>query len=392
MRVGRRLGTGTTLFLLMFVALIASFANSADASPGALQILILESQCESAKPAATLRTQVLALPGVAAVDFLNGKEVAPTVAQLAPYDVVVVTGDCKWLDATVTGNSLADYQDQGGVVVGTTFNWQESEREWDLAGRWITAGYSPYQGGAERRFATATLGTVTATSPLLGGVTTLSAFYRDNVALAPGATEIAKWSDGTSAIATKGNALGVNAYLGDDYNVPFSGDFAKLIVNAGNVLGRHLLTVSRSGNGLGAVTSSPAGIACSIATCTAPFTNGSTVTLSAAGINGAKFTGWSGAGCTGTSTCLVPMLAAQSVSANFEACLVPKLVGKTLKRARKVLRTAHCALGKVTPKRTKDGKVRKQWPKAGVVRPFGASVKVKLEVEEESSPKGKAHH
>jgi hypothetical protein len=35
------------------------------------------------------------------------------------------------------GNNLADYQDQGGVVVGATFDWEGTGEGYDLAGRWI---------------------------------------------------------------------------------------------------------------------------------------------------------------------------------------------------------------------------------------------------------------
>jgi hypothetical protein len=74
------------------------------------------------------------------------------------------------------------------------------------------------------------------------------------------------------------------------------------------------LTVTVSGNG--GVASNPAGIGCP-STCTASFVSGTSVVLSAIAAQGATFTGWSGAGCSGTGTCTVPMTQAQSVSATF---------------------------------------------------------------------------
>jgi hypothetical protein len=86
------------------------------------------------------------------------------------------------------------------------------------------------------------------------------------------------------------------------------------------------LTVNVSGNGT--VTSSPAGIwscpgsTCSFVgiscpgTCSATFSQGTPVTLSASPASGYKFTGWSGA-CAGTGTCTVEMAAAESVTAIF---------------------------------------------------------------------------
>ena len=62
----------------------------------------------------------------------------------------------------------------------------------------------------------------------------------------------------------------------------------------------------------------------------------------------------------------------------YEGCKVPKLKGKTLKAARKVLTKADCKLGKVKGKKTKSAKVKTQSPKAGKVLPPGARVNIKL--------------
>jgi hypothetical protein len=62
-------------------------------------------------------------------------------------------------------------------------------------------------------------------------------------------------------------------------------------------------------------------------------------------------------------------------------CVVPKLVGKTLTQAKKLLRHAHCALGKVTAPKTSGGTklvVRNSSPKAGTRLPKGARVNVQL--------------
>ena len=74
------------------------------------------------------------------------------------------------------------------------------------------------------------------------------------------------------------------------------------------------VTVTKSGNGT--VTSNPAGISCGT-TCSASFTSGTSVTLTAAPGSGNSFSGWSGA-CSGTdSTCIVTMSAAKTVTASF---------------------------------------------------------------------------
>ena len=78
------------------------------------------------------------------------------------------------------------------------------------------------------------------------------------------------------------------------------------------------LAVATAGSGSGAVSSSPAGIACGT-TCQASFAYGASVTLTATAATGSSFTGWSGA-CAGTApTCTLAMMAARSATATFTA-------------------------------------------------------------------------
>ena len=89
-------------------------------------------------------------------------------------------------------------------------------------------------------------------------------------------------------------------------------------VTATFTLNQYTLTVARAGNGAGngTVTSSPAGINCG-GTCSATYTFGQTVTLSASAPTGTTFTGWSGGGCSGTTTCVVTVGADTTVTATF---------------------------------------------------------------------------
>ncbi|TAN65983.1 MAG: RHS repeat protein [Methylobacter sp.] len=76
--------------------------------------------------------------------------------------------------------------------------------------------------------------------------------------------------------------------------------------------------LAKTGSGTGTLTSSPAGIDCG-ATCSATFTPGSVVTLTAIPTTGSTFGGWFGA-CTGTATtCTVTLSQARSVNASFSA-------------------------------------------------------------------------
>lgn len=76
------------------------------------------------------------------------------------------------------------------------------------------------------------------------------------------------------------------------------------------------LTVTPAGTGTGSITSLDGGINCG-ATCSAVYTNGSTIQLTAAAAGGSTFTGWLGA-CTGNAaTCTVSISGAASVTATF---------------------------------------------------------------------------
>ncbi|HZG36384.1 MAG TPA: hypothetical protein VEY87_11110, partial [Gaiellaceae bacterium] len=76
-----------------------------------------------------------------------------------------------------------------------------------------------------------------------------------------------------------------------------------------------VLSVTKSGSGVGTVASSGDEILCG-ATCSATFPAGTVVTLAATAATGSRFTGWSGA-CSGTGSCTVTMSQARSVTATF---------------------------------------------------------------------------
>lgn len=87
------------------------------------------------------------------------------------------------------------------------------------------------------------------------------------------------------------------------------------------------LSVSRSGEGGGAVTSVPAGIDCGL-DCTETYASGSSVTLTATPDSDSVFTGWTGS-CTGTGSCTVSMTAARTVGAVFAAKTFALTVSKS---------------------------------------------------------------
>lgn len=85
----------------------------------------------------------------------------------------------------------------------------------------------------------------------------------------------------------------------------------------------YTLTITKEGDGLGTVTSSPTGIDYG-ATAAFDFTEDEVVTLTAVANTGSTFTGWSGTGgCTGTSTHAITMGAAKACTATFTRDAAP---------------------------------------------------------------------
>jgi YVTN family beta-propeller protein len=91
-------------------------------------------------------------------------------------------------------------------------------------------------------------------------------------------------------------------------SLPLSGTVAPLVLP--------VLTVTKAGNGAGTVVSVPAGINCGAA-CSASFTMGATVVLTATQTSGSTFSGWSGACTNASGPCTVTMSSAKSVTAIF---------------------------------------------------------------------------
>ena len=120
-----------------------------------------------------------------------------------------------------------------------------------------------------------------------------------------------------TAPSTKGNA-NFSSWSGCD---SVSGATCFLTLNADRTVTanyntpNYTLSVSKSGSGSGAVTSSPGGISCG-GDCSETYQNGTSVTLTVSPSAGSTFTGWSGA-CSGSGSCTVSMTAARSVTASF---------------------------------------------------------------------------
>ena len=79
----------------------------------------------------------------------------------------------------------------------------------------------------------------------------------------------------------------------------------------------YALSVSKSGTGAGTVTSNPAGINCG-STCTANYSQGTNITLSASPASASVFTGWTGCDSVSwTQQCSILMNGNKSITATF---------------------------------------------------------------------------
>ena len=204
-------------------------------TPGPCQLRVLIAYSETELPT-LLDSQIVAEPGVTQVDLFDAANFTPTLQQLQQYDIVFAYSGNPWNDPVAMGNVLADYEDGGGVVIVGTFAW-DNRGTWNLAGRWMTGGYTPYN-STSQQLGNNTANITNPSHPLMQGVSGLNASFRNGVTLTANATAVAMWTDGPPAVAFKANngrtAVGINAGLGSPNQ--FSSDWGRVIVNAGRWL------------------------------------------------------------------------------------------------------------------------------------------------------------
>jgi hypothetical protein len=118
------------------------------------------------------------------------------------------------------------------------------------------------------------------------------------------------------------------------------------------------LTVTKSGDGSGAVASGDGGINCG-GDCEGEYESGTKLTLTATPASGSAFKGWNGA-CSGSGVCEVTMSAAMLVGAEFTTVQSPppeeKPSGKKSTRLQKALAKCKKLKGKARSKCIKKAK------------------------------------
>ena len=188
--------------------------------------------------------------------LVSGTNLAPNLATLRNYQAVLVYSDADFGDGVNLGNVLADYLDQGGGVAVGTFAFYNPGRLLGLQGRVATNGDSCFTSGGQTNEGNLTLVKDLPQHPLLDSVNTFngggSSFHNFPITNAPGATQVAHWSDSQILVGGKvdgfGHFAGLNFYppssdvLASSWNS--STDGARLMANAllwsGNIPARIL--------------------------------------------------------------------------------------------------------------------------------------------------------
>ncbi len=175
--------------------------------------------------------QLLSYPDIASISIFNTRDSTPTIEVLQTYDVVMAWTFDTVFNPIEFGNVLADYVDLGGGVVLGADSWYDSCGQFGLCGRIMNPSYAPLiSASIGSHYSSSILQILNDTHPIMKDVTTAADEYRDYTILTPDSRLIARWSDGENFVATKGNVVAVNSYVGEYYL--FTGDIPLIVHNS----------------------------------------------------------------------------------------------------------------------------------------------------------------
>jgi len=159
----------------------------------------------------------------------------PGLADLLPYDVVIIGNDYTWesagLNKTIIGNNLADYIDAGGKVIESLYV-QSCFDQWGFGGRYMTDGYSPFTCATMDNWNPDTMAILQPTHPVMQGVSAIQDFWgHQNPGLRAGAQLLARWNATSfNAVAVNENVVALNQLI--FHNADWAGDMPVLLHNA----------------------------------------------------------------------------------------------------------------------------------------------------------------
>lgn len=150
---------------------------------------------------------------IAVIDEFDAYTNVPTLADLLPYDVVLLIHAGYYRDANAVGDALADYIDAGGSVIMTLATFIQ---DYAIEGRFASGHYSPFNVGTGPE-GSALLGAFDADHPIMSGASIALGEVLGNTTLAPGAHWVADWNNGFPFIATSrgGQIVAMNVFFGD---------------------------------------------------------------------------------------------------------------------------------------------------------------------------------
>ncbi len=157
---------------------------------------------------ADVREKILSAGLISGVDTIDLRYSTPSLSLLEQYKAVLVWTDATPLNDSILGNTLADYIDEGGLVVDAVFSL---DLTWGITkGRFTTPTYQCLNRGNYVTGSVRTLGTIALpANPIMTGVSSFSggttSFHNTINTLAPNAYIVASYDNNDIFIAAKEN-------------------------------------------------------------------------------------------------------------------------------------------------------------------------------------------
>lgn len=195
-----RLSLGVLVVVTLVTGLSGASAHAGFRKPS---VLIVHAE-QTASWFADVQASLNSSSQFASVDTFDANTSTPTLAQLLPYDAVLLFSDNFIADPATLGNNLADYVDAGGGVVNMAFSttsFSTPEGRWDPGYLSIAAGGTVVTGESNLDMASIS----DQNHPILIGVGSFNggtnSFRANQNSVVPGASVIARWTGGNVLVS-----------------------------------------------------------------------------------------------------------------------------------------------------------------------------------------------